>query len=92
MKKLLKYITEYQKECILGPLFKLLEAYFDLTVPMVMAWLIDRGISQNNVPYIWKMGGLLLVLAAIGLTCSITAQYFAAKAVGFATKLLSCGA
>ena len=88
MKKLLKYITEYQKECILGPLFKLLEACFDLTVPMVMAWLIDRGISQNNVPYIWKMGGLLLVLAAIGLTCSITAQYFAAKAaVGFATKL-----
>lgn len=88
MKKLLKYITEYRKECILGPLFKLLEACFDLTVPMVMAWLIDRGISQNNVPYIWKMGGLLLVLAAIGLTCSITAQYFAAKAaVGFATKL-----
>ena len=88
MKKLLKYITEYQKECILGPLFKLLEACFDLTVPMVMAWLIDRGISQNNVPYIWKMGGLLLVLAAIGLTCSITAQYFAAKAaVGFSTKL-----
>ena len=84
MKKLLKYITEYRKECILGPLFKLLEACFDL----VMSWLIDRGISQNDVPYIWKMGGLLLILAAIGLTCSITAQYFAAKAaVGFATKL-----
>ena len=83
MKKLLKYITEYRKECILGPLFKLLEACFDLTVP-----LIDRGISQNDAPYIWKMGGLLLILAAIGLTCSITAQYFAAKAaVGFATKL-----
>ena len=88
MKKILKYITEYRKECILGPLFKLLEACFDLTVPLVMAWLIDRGISQNDVPYIWKMGGLLLILAAIGLTCSITAQYFAAKAaVGFATKL-----
>ena len=88
MKKLLKYITEYRKECILGPLFKLLEACFDLTVPFVMSWLIDRGISQNDVPYIWKMGGLLLILAAIGLTCSITAQYFAAKAaVGFATKL-----
>lgn len=88
MKKLLKYITEYRKECILGPLFKLLEACFDLTVPLVMSWLIDRGISQNDVPYIWKMGGLLLILAAIGLTCSITAQYFAAKAaVGFATKL-----
>lgn len=88
MKKLLKYITEYRKECILGPLFKLLEACFDLTVPLVMSWLIDRGISRNDVPYIWKMGGLLLILAAIGLTCSITAQYFAAKAaVGFATKL-----
>lgn len=88
MKKLLKYITEYRKECILGPLFKLLEACFDLTVPLVMSWLIDRGIAQNDVPYIWKMGGLLLILAAIGLTCSITAQYFAAKAaVGFATKL-----
>ena len=88
MKKLLKYITEYRKECILGPLFKLLEACFDLTVPLVMSWLIDRGISQNDAPYIWKMGGLLLILAAIGLTCSITAQYFAAKAaVGFATKL-----
>ena len=88
MKKLLKYITEYRKECILGPLFKLLEACFDLTVPLVMSWLIDRGISQNDVPYIWKMGGLLLILAAIGMTCSITAQAFAAKAaVGFATKL-----
>ena len=88
MKKLLKYITEYRKECILGPLFKLLEACFDLTVPLVMSWLIDRGISQNDEPYIWKMGGLLLILAAIGLTCSITAHYFAAKAaVGFATKL-----
>lgn len=79
MKKLLKYITEYRKECILGPLFKLLEACFDLTVPLVMSWLIDRGISQNDAPYIWKMGGLLLILAAIGLTCSITAQYFAAN-------------
>ncbi len=88
MKKLLKYITEFKKECVLGPLFKLLESCFDLTVPIVMAWMIDRGIAQNNVPYIWKMGGLLLILAAIGLTCSITAQYFAAKAaVGFAMNL-----
>lgn len=88
MKKLLKYITEYKKECVLGPAFKLLEACFDLTVPMVMAWMIDQGISQRNVAFIWQMGGVLLLLAAIGLTCSITAQYFAAKAaVGFATKL-----
>ncbi len=88
MKKLLKYITEYKKECVLGPAFKLLEACFDLTVPMVMAWMIDKGISQGNVSCIWQMGGVLLLLAAVGLTCSITAQYFAAKAaVGFATKL-----
>ena len=88
MKKLLKYITEYKKECVLGPAFKLLEACFDLTVPMVMAWMIDQGISRRNVAFIWQMGGVLLLLAAIGLTCSITAQYFAAKAaVGFATKL-----
>lgn len=88
MKKLLRFLTEYKKECVLGPLFKLLEACFDLTVPLVMAWLIDRGITGNNVPFIWQMCGVLLLLAAIGLTCSITAQYFAAKAaVGFATKL-----
>ena len=88
MKKLLKYITEYKKECVLGPAFKLLEACFDLTVPMVMAWMIDRGITQGNVSVIWQMGGVLLLLAAVGLTCSITAQYFAAKAaVGFASKL-----
>jgi ABC-type multidrug transport system fused ATPase/permease subunit len=88
MRKLLKYIRDYKKECVLGPLFKLLEACFDLMVPLVMAWLIDRGIAVNDVPYIWKMGGLLLGLAAVGLTCSITAQYFAAKAaVGFASKL-----
>ena len=88
MKYLIPYLKKYKKESILAPLFKMLEACFDLTVPLVMSWLIDRGISQNDVPYIWKMGGLLLILAAIGLTCSITAQYFAAKAaVGFATKL-----
>lgn len=88
MRKLLRYISEYKKECVLGPFFKLLEACFDLTVPMVMAWMIDRGISQQNLPFIWKMGALLFLLAAVGLTCSITAQYFAAKAaVGFAAKL-----
>lgn len=88
MKKLLKYMTEYKKECILGPFFKLLEACFDLIVPLVMAWMIDRGISGQDVSLIWKAGGVLLLLAAIGLTCSITAQYYAARAsVGFATKL-----
>lgn len=88
MSKLLKYMTEYKKECILGPFFKLLEACFDLVVPLVMAWMIDRGISGQDVSLIWKAGGVLLLLAAIGLTCSITAQYYAARAsVGFATKL-----
>lgn len=88
MKKLLIYLKDYKKECILGPLFKLLEAGFDLIVPLVMAMIIDRGIAAGNTPFIWQMGLVLLLLAVIGLTCSITAQYFAAKAaVGFAAKL-----
>ena len=88
MKGILKYLKGYVLECILGPLFKLLEACFDLTVPLVMAWMIDRGIARADVPYIWRMGGLLLLLAIVGLTCSITAQYFAAKAaVGCSTRM-----
>lgn len=88
MKHLLKYLTEYKKECVLGPLFKLLEALFDLTVPLVTAVIIDQGIGTRDQGIVWKYGGVLLLLAIIGLTCSITAQYFAAKAaVGFAAKL-----
>lgn len=88
MKKLLIYLKNYKKECVLAPLFKLLEASFELIVPLVMAAIIDRGIAVSDRPYIFKMGGVLVLLAAVGLTCSITAQYFAAKAaVGFATKL-----
>ena len=88
MKKLLIYLKNYKKECVLAPLFKLLEASFELIVPLVMAAIIDRGITVSDRPYIFKMGGVLVLLAAVGLTCSITAQYFAAKAaVGFATKL-----
>lgn len=88
MKGILSYLKGYILECILGPLFKLLEACFDLTVPLVMAWMIDRGIARADVPYIWHMGGLLLLLAIVGLTCSITAQYFAAKAaVGCSTRM-----
>lgn len=88
MKGILSYLKGYILECILGPLFKLLEACFDLTVPLVMAWMIDRGIARADVPYIWRMGGLLLLLAIVGLTCSITAQYFAAKAaVGCSTRM-----
>ena len=88
MKELLKYIKDYKKECVLGPLFKLLEACFDLTVPIVMAKIIDDGIAKNNSHFILVYGGVLILLAAVGLLSSITAQYFAAKAaVGFATNL-----
>ncbi|MCR5586855.1 MAG: ABC transporter ATP-binding protein/permease [Lachnospiraceae bacterium] len=88
MKKLLVYIKEYKKECILGPLFKLLEACFDLIVPLVMAKMIDEGVLGDNNSIIIKMGIILFVLALVGLTCSITAQYFAAKAaIGFVSNI-----
>ncbi len=88
MKELSKYIKDYQKECVLGPLFKLLEACFDLTGPIVMAKIIDDGIAKNDSHFILVYGGILVILAAVGLLSSITAQYFAAKAaVGFATNL-----
>lgn len=88
MKKLLVYLKDYKKESILGPLFKLLEATFELIVPLVMAAIIDTGVATGDKSYIMKMCMVLVLLAVIGLTCSITAQYFAAKAaVGFATKL-----
>lgn len=88
MKSLLKYMKGYKKESILAPLFKMLEASFELLVPLVMASMIDLGISNGNRPYIIKMGVLLLLLAAVGLVSAVTAQYFSAKAaVGFATKL-----
>ena len=91
MKKLLVYLKEYKKECVLAPLFKLLEASFELIVPLVMAAIIDRGIATADRGYILKMGGVLVLLALIGLTCSVTAQFFAAKAaVGFSTKLRYC--
>lgn len=88
MKQILKYLKEYKKECICAPLFKLLEASFELIVPLVMAAIIDNGITASDKPYIWKMGGVLVLLAAVGLVSSVIAQYFAAKAaVGFSTKL-----
>lgn len=88
MKELLVYIKEYTKECILGPFFKLLEACFDLAVPLVMASVIDKGIASGDKGYIFKYGGILILLAVIGLTCSITAQFFAAKAAtGFAANV-----
>ena len=88
MKRLLSYMCAYKKESILGPLFKVLEASFELFVPLVVANMVDVGIANGSVSYVVRMGGLLLLLAIIGLTCSLTAQYFAAKAAtGTATAL-----
>lgn len=101
MRKLLVYLRNYKKETVLAPLFKMLEAGFELFVPLVMAVIIDRGIGGSNLAayesgnmivgdahIVLRMGGLLVVLGVIGLICSITAQYYAAKAaVGFSTEL-----
>ena len=90
MKKLWKYMRDYRREGILAPLFKLLEASLELFVPLVMAQIIDTGIANGDGGFILSRCGILAVLAAVGLVCSITAQYFAAKAsVGFAAKLRS---
>lgn len=88
MKRLLHYLSGYKLESILGPLFKMLEASFELFVPLVVASMIDVGIKQSNSAYILRQGGLLILLGIIGLACSLTAQYFAAKAsVSVATCL-----
>lgn len=88
MWKLLKYMKAYKKEAVCAPLFKLLEALFELFVPLVMAKIIDIGIAQGDRPYIVRMCLLMAALGLIGLVCSITAQYFSAKAaVGFAARL-----
>lgn len=88
MKKLLIYLRDYKKECILAPLFKMLEASFELIVPLVCAAIIDVGIANGDKNYIYKMCGVLILLAVIGLIASVTAQFYAAKAaVGFATRL-----
>lgn len=90
MKKLWKYMRDYRREGILAPLFKLLEASLELLVPLVMAQIIDTGIANGDGGFILSRCGILAALAAVGLVCSITAQYFAAKAsVGFAAKLRS---
>ena len=88
MNRLLKYLKDYKKETVLAPLFKLLEALFELLVPLVMAGIIDRGIGNADGGYIARMGFCLLLLGAVGLACSVTAQFFAARAaVGFSAKL-----
>lgn len=88
MKKLFRFLKNYKKECILAPLFKLFEATLELFVPLVMAAIIDHGIDDGDYGFIGWMGGILVLLAAVGLTAALVAQYFAAKAaVGFATGL-----
>lgn len=88
LKILLKYIRGFEKECVLGPLFKMLEASFELLIPLVVAAIVDTGISNADMGYTIKMCLVMITLGVIGLVCSVTAQYFAAKAaVGFATRL-----
>ena len=88
MKELLKFLKPYTKESILGPLFKLTEATFELFVPLVVAAIVTNGIEKSDNPYIFKMGALMVLLALIGLICALTAQFFAAKAAtGFAASL-----
>ena len=88
MKKLLVYLKDYKKESVIAPLFKMLEALFDLLVPLVVASIINRGIKYGDKTYIYQMCGVLILLAVVGLTCALCAQYFAAKAaVGFAAGL-----
>ena len=90
MKGLLIYLKQYRKECVLGPLFKLLEALFELFVPLVMTSIIDVGIATGSRRYILERCGLLVLLAVVGLVCSITAPYFAARAAtGFSARLRS---
>ena len=88
MRRLLRYLKGYEKETVLAPLFKMLEACFELLVPLVVAALVDTGIARADVPFIWSRFGLLVLLAAVGLASSVTAQYFAAKtALGYGTAL-----
>ena len=88
MHKLLRYLKGYEKQALLAPLFKMLEACFELFVPLVVASIIDTGIKNSDTVFIWQRCGLLVLLAVIGLTCSLTAQYFSAKAaLGFGTAL-----
>ena len=90
MKRILKYMRGYGKECVLGPLFKLLEATFELLVPLVVAKIIDIGIANGDTGYIVKMCLVMVALGIVGLASAVTAQYFAAKAaVGFASRLRS---
>lgn len=88
MLKLIKYLKGYTLQSILAPLFKFLEACFELTVPIVMANIVDIGVKNSDSGYVWKMGIILVILGVLGLAAAITAQYFSAKAaLGFGTAL-----
>lgn len=88
MKSLLRYFNDYKKECVMGPLFKLLEASFELIIPLVVASIIDVGIGKSDTNHIIRMFIIMILLGVIGLTCSLSAQFFSAKAaVGFASRL-----
>jgi len=88
VKNLLVYLKDYKKECVLAPLFKMLEAIFELLVPLVMASVIDVGIAEGDIPYIIKMCLILILLGVVGLISAVTAQYFSAKAAaGFGTAV-----
>ena len=90
MKGLLVYLRDYKKESVLAPLFKLLEASFELMIPLVVAAIVDQGIDQRNISYVYHMGAIMVLLGIVGLIAAVTAQYFSAKAaVGFATGLRS---
>ena len=90
MKRLLIYLKDYKKETVLAPLFKLLEASFELMIPLVVAAIVDQGIGLGNLHYVYKMGGVMVILGVVGLLAAVSAQYFAARAaVGVATGLRS---
>lgn len=88
MFKLIPYLRHYKKESVIGPLFKLLEACFELLIPIVVSKIVDVGIKNGDIPYILRMCGIMIAFGILGLACSLTAQYFAAKAAaGFGTEL-----
>ena len=91
MKKLWIYLKDYKKETVLAPLFKLLEASFELMIPLVVAAIVDKGIGGENLGYVYRMGGIMVLLGVVGLIAAVSAQYFAAKAaVGFALMRIPC--
>jgi len=88
MLRLARYLRHYKKESIIGPLFKMLEAFFELLVPLVVADMIDNGIAKGDTAYVYRAAVIMILLGVVGLACSLTAQFFAAKAsVGFGTEL-----